>query len=325
MHLLRRQFLRLAACAAFSPATFRIAHAQSYPVRPVHLIVGFAPGGANDIVARLMGRWLSERLGQQFVIENRPGAATNLATEAVVKASPDGYTLLLAGLPNAANASLYDKLSFDFLRDTEPVGAIVRVPSVLLVNPLVRANTLAEFIAHIKANPGKVNMGTAGTGSVSHLAGELFKTMAGLDIVNVPYRGVGPAVTGVLGGQVEFAFAALLESLDHIRSGKLRALAVTSEARSQALPDVPPVAEAVPGYTIAAWFGLVAPRGTPTAVIETINREINAGLADATLRARFAELGCAPIGGTPAEFGNFIADETAKWGKVIRTANIKAE
>jgi tripartite-type tricarboxylate transporter receptor subunit TctC len=325
MKLPRRKFLQLAAGAAALPAVSRLAWAQAYPTRPVRWIVGFAPGGGNDIVARLMGQWLSERLGQQFVIENRPGAGTNIATEVVVNAPPDGYTLLLAGIPNAFNASLFGKLNFNFIRDIAPVAGIIRMPLVMVVNPSVPANTVPEFIAYAKANPGKVNMGSAGTGGGGHLAGELFKTMAGVNLVHVPYRSNGPALVALLGGQVEVLFPSLSSSIEYIRTGKLRGLAVTSAMRSEAMPDLPTVGEFVPGYEISLWYGVGAPKGTPAEVIDTLNREINEILADPKAKARLADLGGTALVGSPADFGKFIADETEKWGKVVRAANIKAE
>ena len=272
-----------------------------------------------------MGQWLSERTGQQFIIENRPGAGTNIATEAVVNASPDGYTLLLVGLPNASNASLYEKLNFNFIRDIAPVAGIARGPQVMVVIPSVPAKTVPEFIAYAKANPGKVNMGSAGTGSVTHLAGELFKMMAGVNLVHVPFRGNGPALTAMLGGQVEVQFPSVASSVEYIRTGKLRGLAVSGAMRSEVLPDLPTVGEFVPGYEITAWFGVGAPQGTPAEVIDKINTEITAGLADAKMKARLADFADVPMPMTPTEFGKLIADETEKWGKVIRAANIKPE
>jgi len=325
MKLPRRQFLLLTSGAAALSAASRIATAQTYPSRPVRWIVGFAAGGGNDIVARLMGQWLSERTGQQFFIENRPGAGTNIATEVVVNAPPDGHTLLLVGLPNASNAWLFNKLSFNFIRDITPIAGIMRVPNVLVVNPSVPAKTVPEFIAYAKSNPGKVNMASAGTGSGSHLAGELFKMMAGINLVHVPYRGNGPAITALLGGQVEVLFPSLASSIEFIRTGKLRGLAVTSAMRSDAIADLPSVGEFVPGYEISTWYGVGAPKGTPAEVIDKINKEIDAGLADPKMKARFADLGDVPMPMTPAEFGKFIADETEKWGKVIHAANIKPE
>jgi tripartite-type tricarboxylate transporter receptor subunit TctC len=328
MHMVklpRRTFLHLAAGAAALPAAARMAGAQAYPSRPVRLIVGFAPGGGNDIVARIMGQWLSERTGQQFIIENRPGAGTNIATEVVINASPDGYTLLLAGLPNAYNAALYDKLKFNFIRDIMPVAGVVRGPLVMAVHPSVPAKTVPEFIAYAKANPGKVNMASSGTGGGGHLAGELFKMMAGVDLVHVPFRGNGPALTALLGAQVELLFPTLASSIAYIKTGKLRALGVTSAMRSEALPDLSTVAEFVPGYEVTAWYGLGAPKGTPAEVIDRINKEVDAGLADPGMKARFADLGDAPMPMTPAAFGKLIADETEKWGKVVKFGGIKLE
>jgi tripartite-type tricarboxylate transporter receptor subunit TctC len=325
MRLPRRQILHLAAGAAALPALSAIARAQAYPSGPVRWIVGFAPGGGNDILARLMGQWLQQRLGQIFVIENRPGAGSNVATEVVVHAPPDGYTLLFAGLPNAINASLYSKLNFNFIHDIAPIASIVRAPNVMVVNPSFPAKTLAEFIAYAKANPRKVNMASAGIGSASHLAGELFKMLSDVDLVHVPYRGNGPALTAVLGGQVEVQFPSPPSSIEYIRTGKLRGLGVTSAMRSEALPDLPAIGEFVPGYEMSAWFGAAAPKGTPADVIDKINNEINAGLADPKLRARLADLGDTPLALSPAEFGKLIADETEKWGKVMRAANIKLD
>jgi tripartite-type tricarboxylate transporter receptor subunit TctC len=325
MKLPRRTFLHLAAGAAALPAVSRIASALDYPSRPVRWIVGFAPGGGNDIVARLMGQWLSERLGQPFVIENRPGAGTNIATEVVVNAPPDGYTLLLAGIPNAFNASLFGKLNFNFIRDIAPVAGIIRMPLVMVVNPSVPANTVPEFIAYAKANPGKVNMASAGTGGGTHLAGELFKIMAGVNLMHVPYRSNGYALTALLGGQVYVLFPSLSSSIEYIRTGKLRGLAVTIAMRSEALPDLPTVGEFVPGYEISAWYGVGAPKGTPAEVIDKLNREINVILADPNAKARLADLGGTALVGSPADFGKYIADETQKWGKVIQALNIKAD
>jgi tripartite-type tricarboxylate transporter receptor subunit TctC len=325
MRLPRRQILHLAAGAAALPALSAIARAQAYPSGPVRWIVGFAPGGGNDILARLMGQWLQQRLGQIFVIENRPGAGSNVATEVVVHAPPDGYTLLFAGLPNAINASLYSKLNFNFIHDIAPIASIVRAPNVMVVNPSFPAKTLPEFIAYAKANPRKVNMASAGIGSASHLAGELFKMLSDVDLVHVPYRGNGPALTAVLGGQVEVQFPSPPSSIEYIRTGKLRGLGVTSAMRSEALPDLPAIGEFVPGYEMSAWFGAAAPKGTPADVIDKINNEINAGLADPKLRARLADLGDTPLALSPAEFGKLIADETEKWGKVMRAANIKLD
>jgi tripartite-type tricarboxylate transporter receptor subunit TctC len=325
MKLPRRQFLHLAAGAAALPAVSRFAWAQGYPARPVRIIVGFAPGGANDILARLIGQWLSERLGQPFVIENRPGGGSNIATEAVVRAPADGYTLLLVGPPQAINATLYEKLNFNFLRDIAPVAGIIRAPNVMEVNPSVPANTVSEFIAYAKANPGRVNMASAGNGPGPHMAGELFKMMAAVNIVHVPYRGSGPALIDLLGGQVQVMFDALPPSMVHIRTGKLRALAVTTAARSPALPDVPTVSDFVPGYEASASFGVGAPRNTPADVVEKLNKEINVGLAEPKMIARLADLGGTSLPGSPADFGKLIAEETEKWGKVVKFANIKPE
>jgi tripartite-type tricarboxylate transporter receptor subunit TctC len=321
----RRKFLRLIASAAALSASPRTTRAQTYPSRPIRWVVGFAPGGGNDIVARLMGQWLSERTGQPFIIENRPGGGTNIATEAVVNAPPDGYTFLLAGLPNASNASLFGKLNFNFIRDITPVAGIVRIPNVIVVNPSVPAKTAPEFIAYAKANLGKVNMASAGSASAGHLAGELFKMMAGVNLVHVPYRGNGPALSDLLGGQVEVLFASLPSSIEYIKAGKLRGIAMTSAKRSDALPELPTIGEYVPGYEMSAWFGVGVPKGTPAEVIDKINKEINAGLADPRMKERFTDLGGIAIGGSPADFGTLIADETAKWAKVIRAANIKAD
>jgi tripartite-type tricarboxylate transporter receptor subunit TctC len=325
MKLPRRQFLRLAAGAAALPVVSRFAWAQTYPSRPVRWIVGFTPGGGNDIVARLMGQWLSERLGQPVVIENRPGAATNIATEAVVRAPPDGYTLLFVAATSAINATLYEKLNFNFIRDIAPVAGIVRIPDVMVVNPLVPAKTVPEFIAYAKSNPGKVNMASTGVGTSVHLSGELFKMMTGVDMLHVPYRGAGPALTDLLGGQVQVMFGTMPSSIEYIRTGRLRALAVTTATRSQALPEVPTVGEFVPGYEVGTWYGVGAPVGSPAEVIDKINKEINAGLADPELNARLGDLGGTALPGSPADFGKLIADETEKWGNVIRTLNIKAE
>ena len=319
----RRQFLHLAAGAAACPAVSRIARAQTYPSRPVRFVVGFAPAGGNDIVARLIGQWLSQRLGQTFIIENRPGAATNIATEAVVNAPPDGYTLLLAGTPNATNATLYGSLRFNFIRDITPVAGIAGGPLVLVVNPSVPATTVPEFVAYAKANPGKINMASSGIGGGSHLAGELFKMMTGVNLIHVPYRGNGPALTDLLGGQVDVLFPTLASSIEYIRTGKLRGLAVTSAMRSEASPDLPTLAEFVPGYEVSSWYGIGSPRNTPADVVETLNREVNDGLADPKLKAQLADQGGIEIAGTPADFGKLIADETEKWAKVIRSANIR--
>ena len=321
----RRGFLHLAAGAAALPALSLAARAQSYPARPVHLIVGFAAGGPNDTTARLIGQWLSERLGQQFIIENRTGAGGNIGTEVVVRAPPDGYTLLLAASSNAVNATLYDKLSYDFIRDIAPVAGLVRVPNVLVVNPSVPAKTVPEFIAYAKAHPGQINMATSGNGSTTHISGELFKAMAGVDLVAVAYRGGGPALVDLLGGQMQVMFEPSIAVIELIRAGKLRALAVTSATRSDLMPDVPTVGEFVPGYEASQWYGIGAPKGTPAEVIARLNNEVNMALADPKLRARLAEQGSTPTPMTPAEFGKLVADETEKWGKLVRSGHIKAE
>jgi len=321
----RRKFLHLAAGAAALPAVSRIAWAQAYPTRPVRIVVGLPPGGANDIVARLMGQWLSERLGQSFVIENRPGAAGSIGTEVVVRAPADGYTLLLVSSDSAINATLYEKLSFNFIRDIAPVAGIVRLPFLMLVNPSVPAKTVPEFIAYAKANPGKINMASPGIGTAPHLAGELFKTMAGLNLVHVPYRGGAPALTDLISGQVQVMFLSPAASIEYIRSGRLRALAVTSATRWEGLPDLPTVVDFLPGYEASVWFGVGAPKNTPNEIIDTLNTEINAALSDPKLKARLADLGGKVLPGSPTDFGKLIADETEKWGKVIRAANIKAE
>jgi len=325
MKLSRQQFLQLAASAAALPALSRMARAQAYPSRPVRIIVPVGAAGVTDIIARLMGQWLSERLGQPFVIENRPGAGNSIGTEAVVRAPADGYTLLLVGAPNAINASLYDKLSFDFVRDIAPVASIVRVANVLLVNLAVPAKTGPELIAYAKANPGKLNMASVGNGSTPHVTGELFKMMAGIDMVHVPYRSAAAALTDLITGQVQVYFATTASSIEHIRAGRLRALAVTSATRSGFLPDVPTVSEFLPGFEASFWGGLGAPRDTPGEVINKLNKEINAGLADPKLQARLAELGGVPLGGSSADFAKLIAEETEKWAKVVKFAGIRPE
>jgi tripartite-type tricarboxylate transporter receptor subunit TctC len=321
----RRRFLHLAAGAAALPAASRIAWAQGYPTRPVRIVVGFAPAGPSDIVARLIGQWLSERLGQQFVIDNRPGAGGNMGTEAVVRSPADGYTLLLCGVFNAINATLYDKLNFVFLRDIAPVAGVLRGPYVIVVNPSVPAKSVPEFIAYVKANPRKLNMSSGGTGTGGHIAGELFKMMAGVDMVHVPYRGGGSVFNDLLGGQVQVMFATTVGSIGYIRAGRLRALAVTTATRSETLPDLPTMDSLLPGYEASVWYGIGAPKNTPAEIIDTPNKEINAALADPKLKARLADVGGTVLAGSPADFGKLIADETEKWGKVIRAANIKAE
>jgi tripartite-type tricarboxylate transporter receptor subunit TctC len=325
MKLLRRQFLGLAGAVAAAPALSKHAVARDYPTRPVRIVAGFAAGGGVDITARLIGQWLSERLGQSFVIENRPGAGGNIGTEAVVNAAPDGTTLLLATVPNAVNATLYAKLNFNFIRDIAAVAGIIRVPMVMLLNPSVPANTVAEFISYAKANPDKVNMASAGNGSAPHLAGELFKMMAGVNLVHVPYRGQGPALSDLLGGQVQVLFAATPGTADYITTGKLRALAVTTAARAEVLADLPTIGTFIPGYEASQWYGIGAPKATPAGIIEKLNREINAGIADSGMKARFAAIGGEPLPGPPAVFGKLIAEETEKWGQVIRAAGIKPE
>jgi tripartite-type tricarboxylate transporter receptor subunit TctC len=321
----RRHFLHLAAGAAALPAASRLAWTQAYPSRPVRIVVGLTAGSASDIVARLVGQWLSERLGQPFVIENRPGAGTNIAAEAVVRSTPDGYTLLLVASPNAINASLYDKLSFNFIRDIAPVAAISREPNVVVVSPSVPTKTVPEFIAYAKANSGRINMASAGNGSTSHLAGELFNRITDVNLVHVPYRGGGPALTDLLAGQVQVFFPPMVVPIGQVRAGKLRALAVTTATRSEALPDIPTVGEFVPGYEASVWFGLGAPTGTPAEIIDKLNRETNAALADPKIKARMAESGGNALAGSPADFGKLVADETEKWSKVIQAANIRAE
>jgi len=325
MKVRRRKFLQLAAGVAALQALPQVAYAQGYPTRPVRLIVGFAPGGGNDITARLMGQWLSEHLGQPVVIENRPGAGTNIATETVVHAAPDGYTILFVAPSAAINATLYEKLNFNFIRDMTPVAGIMRIPNVMVVNPSVPAKTVPEFIAYAKANPGKVNVASPGVGTSVHLSAELFKIMTGVHMVHVAYKGSAPSLTDLIGGQVQVSFATMPASIEFIRSGRLRALAVTTATRSPALPDVPSVGEFVPGYEVSTWYGLCARMGTPADVIDKINKEINAALADPTMKARLADLGGIPIAGSPGDFGKLIGDETEKWAKVIRTANIKPE
>ena len=322
----RRQFLYLvAASAAALPAASRVAWAQTYPSQPVRVIVGFAAGGPNDILARLIGQWLSERLGQPFVIENRLGAGSNIATEAVVRAPPDGYTLLLVGSPNAINATLYDKLNFNFVRDIAPVASFIRGALVMVVHPSVPAQTVPEFVAYAKANPGKLSYGSGGVGGITHITPELFKMMTGVNMVHVPYRGVAPALTDLLGGQVQVLFTNPAQTIEYIRAGKLRALAITTATRSEALPDIPTVDEFVPGYEASSIFGFGAPKNTPAEIVDKLNKEINAGLADPKIKARLADLDGTVLVGSPADFGKLIAEETEKWAKVIRTANIKPE
>jgi len=325
MRLPRRRFLHLAAGVAVLPAVSHIARAQAYPTRPVRIIVGFAPAGGPDIMARLIGQWLSERLGQQFVVENRPGGGGNIATEAVVRAAADGHTLLLATVANASNATLYEKLNFNFIRDIAPVAGIMRVPYVMVVNPSIPAKSVPEFIAYAKANPRKLSMASAGTGAGSHIAGELFKMMAGVDMVHVPYRSAGPALTDLITGQVQVMFFTTVSSIEYIKAGRLRALAVTTATRSDALPDIPTVGEFVPGYEASTWFGVGVPKTTPAEIVDKLNKEINAALADPNVKARLADLGGTVLADSPAEFGKLIAEETEKWGKVVKFSGAKAD
>jgi tripartite-type tricarboxylate transporter receptor subunit TctC len=317
--------LRLAASAAAVPVLSRVARAENYPTRPVRIVVGFAAGSTTDILARLMSLWLSQRLGQQFVIENRPGAGGNVGAEAVVRSAPDGYTLLMVPPAVAANPALYEHLTFDFIRDTAPVAGVVRVPNVVEVNPSLDVKTLPELIAYAKANPGKLSFASAGIGTASHLAGQLFNAMAGVDLQHVPYRGDGPAMVDLIGGQVQVGFATMTASIGHIRAGRLRPLAVTTVQHSDALPGIPSVSEFIPGFEASSWFGVAAPKATPPAIVALLNREINAGFADPTIKARLADMGGMPLAGSAADWGKLIANETDKWGKVIRAAGIKAE
>jgi tripartite-type tricarboxylate transporter receptor subunit TctC len=327
MSLPRRRFLQLTAGAAALPLASRLAGAQVYPTRPVRIIVGFASGGAVDLFARLIGQWLSQRMGQQFVVENRTGAGSNLSIETVAKSQPDGYTLVMIGSPNTRNATLYKNLNFNFIRDIAPVASLyLNAPYLVVVNPLLPAKTIPEFIAYARANPGKINMAHSGVGSGPHLAGELFKMIAGVDLVGVPYRGGLEAVTDLLGGQVQVIFDVMANSIEHVRAGRLRALAVTAAMRSPKLPEVPAVGEFVPGYEASGWQGIGAPRDTPTEVIDILNREINAGLADTKMKTRFADLGgYTPIASSPAELRKFIADDVEKWANVILAANMRVE
>jgi len=325
MKLPRRRFLQLAASAAVLPAVTRVAKAETYPTRPVRVIVTFAAGGPNDIIARLMGQWLSERFGQQFVIENRPGAGGTIGTEVVVNAPPDGYTLVLASPANAINATLYGNLSYNFIRGIAPVAGIALAPSVMEVHPSVPAKTVPEFIAYANANPGKINMASGGIGSSQHAIGELFKMMARVDLTHVPYRGEAPALADLLGGQVQVIFGNMPSSIEYLRAGKLRPLAVTTSTRSEALPQVPTVGDFVPGYEASIWYGIGAPKSTPPEIVDKLNREINLGLADSKLKARFAGLGAAVLAGSPADFGQFIGKETEKWAKVVKFADIKPD
>jgi tripartite-type tricarboxylate transporter receptor subunit TctC len=325
MRFPRRKFLRLAAGAAALPLISRDAIAQTYPTRPVRLIVPTAAGSGNDLVARIMAEWLAERLGQQFVIENRAGAGSNIGTEAAVRAPPDGHTLLLVATPNAINATLYSNLNFNFIRDIAPAAGIIRYPNVMEVHPSVPVKTVPEFLAYAKARPGKINMASAGNGSSSHIAGELFKMMTGIDMVHVPYRGAAPAITDLLGGQVDIYFGTLSGSAEYVRSGRLRALAVTTSTRSDVLPDVPTIDEYIPGYEASSWCGLGAPRNTPTVVLEKLNEVVNEGLKDPRLKARLADLGGSELPGPPQDFGKLVSDETDKWAKIVKFANLKPE
>ena len=322
----RRKFLHLVAGAAAAlPAMPQIVRAQAYPTRPVRLVVGFPAGGVGDVLARLMGQWLSDRLGQPFVIENRPGAATNIAAEAVVRAAPDGHTLLWITAANAINASLYEKLSFNFIRDITPVASVVRGPGVMEVNPAVPAKTIPEFIAYAKANPGKINLASSGPGTVSHVAGELFKMMAGVDMLHVPYRGAAPALTDLISGQVQVMILPIISSIEHLKAGRLRALGVTTATRLEVVPDIPTVAEFLPGYEVSDWTGIGVPRGTPVEIVDRLSAEINAGLDNPKIKARLAELGSLLMPMSRAEFGKMIAAETEKWAKVVASAGIKPE
>jgi tripartite-type tricarboxylate transporter receptor subunit TctC len=325
MKLPRRRFPHLAAGAAALPAVSRIAWAQAYPARPVRIIVGYAAGGVNDILARLMGQWLAERLGQPFVVGNKPGAGSNIATETVVRSAADGYTLLLVSAANAINATLYDKLNFNFIRDIAPVSGIGRVSNVMVVNPSFPAKTIPEFIAYAKASPGKIAMASAGIGSPQHVGGELFKMLTGVNVVHVPYRGGAPALTDLIGGQVHVYFSSAGSAIEYIKADKVRALGVTSAQRSTALPNVPTIAEFVPGYEASAWYGLGVPRNTPAAIVEKLNKEVHAGLSAPKLNARLAEFGAMPLVGSSTEFAALLADETDKWGKVVKFASIKPE
>jgi tripartite-type tricarboxylate transporter receptor subunit TctC len=325
MKLPRRNFLHLVAGAAAVPTASRIAWAQSYPSRPVRLVVGYAPGGAGDISARLLGQWLSERFGQQFIVENRTGAGTNIATESVVRAAADGYTLLISSAANAINATLYDRLNFNFIRDTTPISGTIRVPHVIVVHPSFSAKTLPEFIAYAKANPGKLTWASPGVGTAGHVCGELFKMMAGLNMVHAPYRGGGAAMADLLSGQLQVYIGAMTSSLEYVKASRLRALAVSTATRSEALPEVARVSDFVPGFETSDWGGVSAPRSTPSDIVDKLNREINTAFADPKFKARLADLGGAPFPGSPAQFSTFIAEETEKWGKVIKFANIKLE
>ena len=325
MRFSRRRFLRLAAGVALLPAVAKTTRAQSYPARPVRLIIGYTPGGSADLTARLMGQWLSERLGQSFVIENRPGGGTNIATEAVIRAAPDGYTLLLVAPANAINATLYDKLNFNFLQEIEPIAGIIRFPNVVVVNPSVPVKSIPELIAYAKANPGKLNMASSGNGSTIHMSGELFKMLTGINMVHVPYRGGAPALTDMISGQVQVMFDNIPTCAEHVKSGKLRGLAVTSTTRSDVLPDLPTVADFLPGYEASAWYGLAAPKNTPREIVETLNKAVNAILAEPAAKTRFAEHGAILLPGSAADFGKLLSDETEKWGKVVKFSGARVD
>ena len=325
MLLARRNFLRLAGATAMAPALSRFAGAQDYPTRPVRLIVGFPPGGGTDVAARLVGQWLSERLGQPVVIENRPGAGSNIATEAVVHAAADGHTLLLVSTAHAINATLYERLNYNFLRDIAPIAGFMRVPNVMEINPSLSAKSVPEFIAYARANPGKINLASGGNGTSQHLSGELFKMMTGLSIVHVPYRGAAPALTDLIGGQVQVMFGDMPSSIEFIKAGKLRALAVTTVTRSEALPDLPTVSDFLPGYESSAWYGIGAPKNTPVEIVERLSKEISAALADPKMKARLTSLGGTTLDGSPSRFGTLIADETQKWAKVVKFSGAKVE
>jgi tripartite-type tricarboxylate transporter receptor subunit TctC len=325
MKFLRRQFLQATAGTAVLAALMGMSWAQNYPLQPARIIVGAAAGSSPDIFARLMGKWLSDRLGQQFIIENRPGAAGNIGTDVVVHSPSDGYTILLVAAANAINATLYEKLNFNFIRDIVPVASIVRTPHVMVINPSVPVKTVSEFIAYAKANPGKLNFGSAGNGSSIHMAGELFKIMTGVNMVHVPYRGGAPAITDLLGGQIQVVFDTTPNSMAHINAGRLRALAVTTTTRSEALPDIPTVGESVPDYEVSSWWGIGVPKGTPVEIVDKLNVAINAGLADREITARLAELGGEPLAGSPSDFGKLIAEETKKWAKVVKFSGAKPD
>jgi tripartite-type tricarboxylate transporter receptor subunit TctC len=325
MKLSRRHFLQLASGALALPASSRLARAQTYPNRPVRLIIGYTPGGSADLTARLMGQWLSEKLGQSFIVENRPGASTNIATEAVLRAAPDGYTLRLVAPANAINATLYDKLNFNFIREVEPVAGLIRFPNVVVVNPSVPVKSIPELIAYAKANPGKLNMASSGNGSTIHMSGELFKMLTDINMVHVPYRGGAPALTDLIAGQVQVMFDNLPTCAEHVKSGKLRGLAVTSTTRSEVLPDLPTVADFLPGYEASAWYGLGAPKGTPAEIVDRLNKTVNEILADPKVKAKFSEYGAILLPGSAADFGKLLADETEKWSKVVKFSGAKVD